>query len=65
LAKEESKKPNMTLNDRAFTKGFWCFDTPGVVNKQQVLFLFFENFLLFIPFYFYLNLVVFKKFKKN
>uniref|UniRef100_A0A1I8BCJ7 G domain-containing protein n=1 Tax=Meloidogyne hapla TaxID=6305 RepID=A0A1I8BCJ7_MELHA len=40
LIKENDKKPNMTLNDRVFDKGFWCFDTPGTVNKQQILDLF-------------------------
>nr|CAD2195043.1 unnamed protein product [Meloidogyne enterolobii] len=40
LINESEKVPNMTLNDRVFMKGFWCFDTPGTVNKQQILDLF-------------------------
>nr|CAD2202996.1 unnamed protein product [Meloidogyne enterolobii] len=40
LINESEKMPNMTLNDRVFMKGFWCFDTPGTVNKQQILDLF-------------------------
>uniref|UniRef100_A0A915MF03 Uncharacterized protein n=1 Tax=Meloidogyne javanica TaxID=6303 RepID=A0A915MF03_MELJA len=37
LINESEKMPNMTLNDRVFMKGFWCFDTPGTVNKQQFI----------------------------
>lgn len=33
---EGDKHNKMNLNDRAFQKGYWCYDTPGTVNKQQV-----------------------------
>uniref|UniRef100_A0A915LZA1 Uncharacterized protein n=1 Tax=Meloidogyne javanica TaxID=6303 RepID=A0A915LZA1_MELJA len=48
LINESEKMPNMTLNDRVFMKGFWCFDTPGTVNKQQLEY---KDFLIENDFY--------------
>ncbi|CAD6196938.1 unnamed protein product [Caenorhabditis auriculariae] len=37
---EKEKKKSWSLDDAIFSKGKWCFDTPGTVNDQQVLNLF-------------------------
>uniref|UniRef100_A0A7I4Y163 G domain-containing protein n=1 Tax=Haemonchus contortus TaxID=6289 RepID=A0A7I4Y163_HAECO len=36
----EEPKKGWSLRDPVFTKGMWCYDTPGTVNDQQVLNLF-------------------------
>nr|CDJ88853.1 GTP-binding protein domain containing protein [Haemonchus contortus] len=39
---EDTEEPTKgwSLRDPVFTKGMWCYDTPGTVNDQQVLNLF-------------------------
>jgi hypothetical protein len=33
---EGGENKRMSLNDRVFQKGHWCYDTPGMVNRNQV-----------------------------
>lgn len=33
----QPKKFGVKLSDVEFTQGFWCFDTPGTVNQEQLL----------------------------
>lgn len=40
MIEAEEKKPRWSLDDEIFTKGHWCYDTPGTVNSQQVINLF-------------------------
>lgn len=55
----ELKQFSWTLDHEAFAKGKWCYDTPGTVNNEQVLFwirlinvnLRFSIFLYFIIFF--------------
>ncbi|CAD5216217.1 unnamed protein product [Bursaphelenchus xylophilus] len=33
----EKRKPKILLNGELFKNGFWCYDTPGTVNPDQIL----------------------------